>query len=88
MKIQIRLLAEYKLRQGSFRGDLKVFFLHRKIFSAQLVPAQRLSAMIQLRKFCPVATLNFKCLAWHICPGFLCDKNWYYERARILILIF
>ena len=57
-------------------------------FSAQLVSAQRLSALFPLRKFCPVANLNFKCSAWLVFLEFLCDKNRYYESVRVFISIF
>ena len=34
-----------------------------------------LSVLFLLRKFCSVAHLNFKCLAWHICLEFLFEKK-------------
>ena len=50
-----------------FVGDFK-FFNHFKIifFSAELVSAEKLSALFRLRQFYSVATLKFKCFAWHV----------------------
>ena len=57
----------------------KFFFLHNNFFSAQLVSAQRLSAIFPLPKLCSVAYVNFKCRVWYFCIEFLFDKNRYYE---------
>ena len=73
-------MAGYYLLQGSFRGDLKLL----KFFTLlnALFPL-RFSALFSLRKFCSVANLNFKCLAWHVCLEFLFDKNMYYESVKV-----
>ena len=70
-------------------GGFKVF-LSNQFCSAQLVSAQRLSALFPLRKFGSVAYLNFKCLAWHVCLELLLDKNRYYEIVwyRVFYFIF
>ena len=56
-------------------------------FSAQLVSAQRLSALFSLRAVCPVANLNFKCLAGHVFLEFLFDKNRCYESVLLFNFI-
>ena len=58
-----------------------IFFYKISFFAAQLVSALRLSALFPRRNFCPVGNLNFKCVAWHITPEFLLDKNSYYKSA-------
>ena len=36
----------------------------------------------------PVANLNFKFLAWHVCLEFFFDKNRYYESVLVFLLNF
>ena len=50
--------------------------------------ARRLSALFPLGKFCSVANVNFKCLAWYVCLEFLYDKNMYYKIVWDLIFLF
>ena len=60
--------------QGSFRGDLNLFkvsFLNIQFFSAQNMPTQELFGLFPFCKFCSVANLNFKYLAWYIYFEFL-----------------
>ena len=48
-----------------FLGHLKLFY--KISFLAQLVSAQKLSALFTLRHFCSVANLKFKCFAGLFC---------------------
>ena len=43
------------------------FFTKFFFFSAQVVSAEKLSALFPLRQFCSVANLKFKYFAWHLC---------------------
>ena len=54
-------------------------------YSAQLVSAQRMSALFPLRKFCSVNNFNFKRPARHVCFEFPFDKNRFYESVWDLV---
>ena len=61
-------------------GDVTLCtFFHN--FFAQLVSAQKLSALFPLRKFSSVANLKYKFLDWHIYKDLKIDKNRYYENV-------
>ena len=49
-----------------FQLRLELFYTFNQK-STQLLSAQKLSALFPLRKFCCVANLVFKCLAWQVC---------------------
>ena len=69
MKIQIVVTSThpvvfYWVGTSYYSVVLGEFFFAKSVFfSAELVSAQRLSALFSLLKFCSVASLNFKCLA-------------------------
>ena len=52
-----------------------------------MVRGQRLPAKFPRRKFCSVANLNFKCLAWHVRLLILFDKivcDWVFNHFETL----
>ena len=48
-------------------GGHDTFFDIINFVSAQLVSAQKLSALFPLCQFCSIANLKFKCFARHVC---------------------